>query len=88
MNEKTFNIFQCAQQHLMLTFSGALKSEVSGNRKMPLFNFRSKASSIDLQKPSERLARREAKLAERWKEAYRYQNGGKKFGVLWLPYAT
>ena len=72
----------------MLTFSGALKSEVSRNRKMPRFNFRSKASSIDLQKPSERLARREAKLAERWKEAYRYQNGGKKFGVLWLPYAT
>jgi len=34
------------------------------------------ASSIDALKPSERLARREVKLAERWKEAYAYQNGG------------
>lgn len=36
----------------------------------------SAASSIDALKPSERLARREVKLAERWKEAYSYQNGG------------
>ena len=43
---------------------------------------RSKASSTEiLLNPAERLQRREAKLAERLKEAYRYQNGGREVEV-------
>ena len=64
-------------------FAGILRSQLVHGEgakvcSLSLVSVRSKASSTDaILDPAERLRRREVKLAERLKDAWAYQNGGR-----------